>query len=131
MASLFFDEASEHFFVRFRYGGRSFKRSLGTGNEKLARAQASRVEETLIFLKNGRLTIPPHADPAAFIISDGRKNSFEAPQLPTLLEITTAFKAARVPGHKEATTVSTEDTHIRGGRSARCWRSRSRGRTRC
>jgi hypothetical protein len=113
MASLFFDESSEHFFVRFRYGGRSFKRSLGTNKEKLAHAQASRVEETLILLKNGRLSIPQNADPVAFILSDGRRDSFESPKLPTLVEVTTAFKAARIPGHKEATTVSTENTHIR------------------
>jgi hypothetical protein len=40
IASLFFDEASEHFYVRFRYGGRSLKRSLATSNEKLAQARA-------------------------------------------------------------------------------------------
>jgi hypothetical protein len=106
MASLFFDEASQHYYVRFRYRGRSFKRSLGTSNVKLANAQASRIDEPLILLKNDRLTIPPHADPAAFIISDGRRTSFESPKLPTLVEVTTAFKEARVLGHKEATTVS-------------------------
>lgn len=113
MASLVFDEASQHFYVRFRYRGRAFKRSLGTSNAKLAHAQASRIDETLILLKNNRLAIPPQADPAAFILSDGRLNSFESPKLPTLIEVTTAFQAARIPGHKEATTLSTEDTHIR------------------
>jgi hypothetical protein len=32
------DNASRHFYVRFCYGGHAFKRSLGTSNEKLARA---------------------------------------------------------------------------------------------
>jgi hypothetical protein len=38
LASLLFDAESQHFFVHFRYGDRSFKRSLGTDNEKLALA---------------------------------------------------------------------------------------------
>jgi hypothetical protein len=37
MASLLFDQAAKTFYVRFRYGGRSFKRSLDTANQKLAR----------------------------------------------------------------------------------------------
>lgn len=51
MASLLFGRESNRYFVRFRYGGRSFKRSLGTGNEKLARVQAGRIEETMILFQ--------------------------------------------------------------------------------
>jgi hypothetical protein len=113
MASLLFDRESKHFFVRFRYGGRSFKRSLGTGNEKLARAQAGRIEETLLLLRHGRLSVPPGGDPIAYILSDGRKLHDDDPQLMTLSELAAAFQANRVPGHKEKNTIKTEDIHIR------------------
>jgi hypothetical protein len=112
MASLLFDHASRHFYVRFRYGGRAFKRSLGTSNEKLARAQAGRIEETLLLLKHGRIKMPPGSDPAIYILSDGRKLHDE-PELLTLVQLTAAFQAGRVPGHKEASTIKTEDIHIR------------------
>ena len=113
MASLLFDRESKHYFVRFRYGGRSFKRSLGTGNEKLARAQAGRIEETLLLLKHGRLSVPPAADPVAYILSDGRKLHEDEPQLLTLGELTAAYQANRIPGHKESNTIKTENIHIR------------------
>jgi hypothetical protein len=113
MASLLFDNDSKHYFVRFHYGGRSFKRSLGTGKERLARAQKGRIEETLILLRHGRLTIPPNADPAAYILSDGRKLHDGESKLLTLAELTASFQAARIPGHKELSTVKTEDIHIR------------------
>lgn len=113
MASLLFDRQSKRFFVRFRYGGRSFKRSLGTSNEKLARAQAGRIEETLLLLKHGRLAIPAAADPVAYILSDGRKLNHDEPTLVALSELTEAFRANRVSGHKEISTIKTEDIHIR------------------
>jgi hypothetical protein len=53
MASLLFDRKWQTFYVRFRYGGRSFKRSLETANQKLARGQVARVEEMLLLLRRG------------------------------------------------------------------------------
>jgi hypothetical protein len=113
MASLLFDRKSNHFFIRFRYGGRSFKRSLGTANEKLARAQAGRIEETLLLLRHGRLSVPHGGDPVAYILSDGRKLHQDEPQLLTLSELSQAYKANRIPGHKEANTIKTENIHVR------------------
>jgi integrase len=113
MASLFLDQESGNFYVRFRYGGRSFKRSLDTNNQKLARAHVARVEETLMLLGHGRLSIPPQADPVTFILTDGRKLTAKEPTLLTLAELTEAFKANRIPGHKEANTLKTENIHIR------------------
>ena len=113
MASLLFDDKWQSFYVRFRYGGRSFKRSLGTANQKLARGQVARVEEMLLLLRRGRLTIPPAADPAAYILSDGRLLHDSESRLVTLAELTTAFQANRIDGHKEASTIKTEDIHIR------------------
>ena len=113
MASLLYDQESEHYFIRFRYGGRSFKRSFDTGNEKLSRAQAGRIEETLLLLRNGPLAIPPTVDPVAFILSDGRRTQTHDAALMTLAELMAAYQAGRVPGHKEASTIKTENIHIR------------------
>jgi integrase len=113
MASLLFDQDSKTFYVRFRYGGRSFKRSLDTVNQKLARGQVARVEEMLLLLRRGRLAIPPAADPAVYILSDGKLLQDSESKLVTLAELTSAFKANRIAGHKEASTIKTENIHIR------------------
>ena len=55
MASLERDSASDNYHVRFRYGGRAFRRSLRTGDAKLARARAGRIAETLR-LEGGNIT---------------------------------------------------------------------------
>jgi len=113
MASLLFDQDAKTFYVRFRFGGRSFKRSLETANQKLARGQVARVEEMLLLLRRGRLTIPPAADPAVYILSDGKLLQDSESKLVTLAELTSAFKANRIAGHKEASTLKTENIHIR------------------
>lgn len=112
MASLDQDRQSRMFHVRFRFGGRSFKRSTGTASAKLARAVAARVDETLLLLKTGRLRIPPDCDPAEFILSDGQFIVGE-PRLIKLEELVNEYQQARIPGVKEANTIKTEDLHLR------------------
>jgi hypothetical protein len=63
MASVEFDEASSRYRIRFRYGGKPFKRSLKTSEEREARSILGRVEETIRLMKRGRLDLPPDADP--------------------------------------------------------------------
>lgn len=113
MASLERDPASGKYHVRFRYGGRAFRRSLRTGDVKLARARAGRIAETLHLLQHGRLVIPAGADVAQFILSDGVRHSPVAVRLVTLGELVSGFQGARVPGAKEANTIETEDLHLR------------------
>lgn len=64
MASIIQDSASGRFYIRFRYAGESYKRSLSTGDRHEANASLSRVNETLTDIKRGRLHIPDDADPA-------------------------------------------------------------------
>ena len=73
MASLEYDEIAENFLVRFRYEGRSYKRSLHTHSEREATAILGRIDETILLIERGRLDVPPNADPAAFILSDGKR----------------------------------------------------------
>lgn len=58
--------------IGFSFGGRRFKRSLRTRDEPTAEATLHRVEENLRLVSTGRLTIPPDADIATFLISDGK-----------------------------------------------------------
>lgn len=73
MASLEYDTDAENYLVRFRYNGRSYKRSLHTGSEREARAVLGRIEETIHLIERGRIEMPANADPAAFILSDGKR----------------------------------------------------------
>jgi hypothetical protein len=113
MASLDRDPISGTFHIRFRYRGRSFKRSLGTGNAKLARAIECRVEETLILLRNGRVRIPPGADPGVFILPDGEQLTTDESPLLTTEELLSAYQTSRLLGSKEASTLKTENLRIR------------------
>lgn len=70
MASLECDRAG-NYLVRFRWGGKPFKRSLDTKDPAAAEAGVARVDETLMRLKRGYATMPPNAEPGLFIVSGG------------------------------------------------------------
>ena len=58
--------------VAFRFAHRKFKRSLDTKTKRRAEARRLRLEENIGLVKAGRLEIPDGADPAAFLLSDGK-----------------------------------------------------------
>jgi integrase len=70
MASLECDRVG-NYLVRFRWGGKPFKRSLGTKELEAAQAGIVRVDETLLRLKRGYVSMPPDAEPGLFIVSGG------------------------------------------------------------
>lgn len=112
MASLRFDKFSEIYYVRFRFGGRPFNRSLDTGSEEQARADLGRIEETLYDLKRGRLTIPEGAEPGEFIVTGGKLAS--KPMLPSVLTISgliDLYKEKLPPGAMEANSLATVELH--------------------
>lgn len=114
MASVDRDAQSGVFHIRFRFGGRSFKRSTKTKDEKVAWAKKARVEETIRLIEDGRLTIPPDADPGAFILSDGQLNGKSI--LPTKITLEGLVKLyhEHLPvGAKEMSTLEGEDIHLR------------------
>lgn len=113
MASLEHDRNSGNFHIRFRFGGREFRRSLRTKSAKRAHATAGRIAETLHLLNGGRLFIPAGSDVASFILSDGVRCDRREPKLVTIAELFASFQANRVPGAKESNTVETEDLHLR------------------
>src|SRR6516165_12363452 len=112
MASLEHDEASGQFRIRFRYGGLSFKRSLKTSDPDDANAALVRLKENLRLVERGRLVVPPDADPATFLLSDGMLTGKPvAPKLLTLTELFTEYQAKIPPGAKEANSIDTEKAH--------------------
>jgi integrase len=114
VASLEFDKTSRSYRIRFRFAGRSFKRSLSTDNRKLANSTLARVEETLALIANDRLEVPDDVDPAEYILTDGKRaQPLERRRIVTLGELCQMFQEQRVPGAKEASTIKTEDLHIR------------------
>src|SRR5262245_53747003 len=112
MASLQLDEASGRYRLRFYFGGQEYKRSIKTRDPKTARGIPARVEDTIRLIEQGRLEIPGDADPAAFILSDGKRNGKPVAQRSlTLAELFAEYRDKLPPGAKEPSTVSTERTH--------------------
>ena len=58
MASLERDTPSGRYRIRFRYEGRSFKRSLKTSDRREALSVVGRVDETLRLIQRGRIDVP-------------------------------------------------------------------------
>ncbi len=113
MAGIQLDPKSKRYRIRFRYGGQEFKRSIKTRSKKEAGAILGRVEETLILIERGRLEVPTDADPATFILSDGKQKSKpKVHQKVTLGELFDLYESNRVENAKEETTISTEQIHI-------------------
>lgn len=66
------ERRQNQFQLVFRYGGRKFKKSVGSCSEKEAQALADRVERRLKLAEQGDVEIPPDADVLAFLLSDGK-----------------------------------------------------------
>ncbi|MEM6799408.1 MAG: hypothetical protein AAF589_07825 [Planctomycetota bacterium] len=113
MASLEQDPKTKRYRLRFRFGGRSCKRSLGTANKREAITAQERFQETLNLAQRGRLTIPPDSDPIAFLLSEGWEIGTQTLQLVTLGRLLDDYQEELPPGAKEASTLYTEAIHLR------------------
>lgn len=71
MASLQTDP-SGNYHIKFRFGGRQFRRSLRTKMRRKAEAAASHVEENIRLILEGRMNLPSGADVPTFLLSDGK-----------------------------------------------------------
>ena len=112
MASLEFDATCSKYRIRFRYGGKPFKRSIKTKDQTEAEGVAARVEETIRLLERGRLEMPSGADPGVFILSDGKLNGKTSAERGQTLEALLALYRKSLPkGAKAQTTLNTEETH--------------------
>ncbi len=113
MASIQQDPQSKNFRIRFRYGGRRYFRSLNTTELKVAQSILGRVEDTLRLIDQGRLEIPPKAEPGKFILSDGKINSDRPWKEDIALRDLLETYQKRLPYvAKEPSTIKMETTHI-------------------
>ena len=114
MASL--DQKNGVFVIRFRHGGKQFKKSLRTRDETDADGALHLVQHTIYRLTTGQLEIPPGVDPGDFIVGGGKMTApppavdpptAPSPSLAALIE---KYLAAQFT--KAQPSVSTERTHL-------------------
>src|SRR5260221_3494974 len=99
--------------VAFRHGGRKLHYSVGSDNQKEAQACLSRLEENLRLVERGRLEVPPGADLAVFLVTDGKLNAKPViDQALTLAEVFEQYDVQLPQGAKEANTRYTERIHL-------------------
>src|SRR6516162_8803172 len=99
--------------IVFRFASEKFHYSLKTGNERTATAALARLEENLYLLEHGRLELPPGADLATFLISDGKLNGKPVIEKAlTLGEMIDRYKKELPEGAKEASTRYSEKVHL-------------------
>ncbi len=95
--------------IRFRFGGRSFFRSLETTDQTTALGMKATIEETIALVKRGRFELPPDAtsdDAWRFFRSGGKVHT--EPKLATtatLKDVTDRYFAAIPEGAKEVSTL--------------------------
>ncbi len=114
MATIEQHKSSKQFFIRFRFVGQSYKRSLKTESKKDAQSALSRVNETLSLVQRGFLIMPPDADPVTYFLSGGKAT--KSPKFEkgiTLGELFTKYQSALPVQAKEKTTLRTEETHLK------------------
>ena len=107
-------DASGNYHLSFRLGKRRFKRSLKTTNKRDAEHIAARLEENISLVERGRLEIPPEADAACFLLSDGKiTQKIEPKRQITLKELFKAYFAALPEGSLEESTIEGMEIHER------------------
>ena len=106
MASIHLDRKLGNCFIRFRYGGVSFKRSLKISDRREANTIRGRVAEAILRVEQGWLEIPPNADPGIFLLSDGKRNGKpEKPKVRTLRDLFRVYNEELPEGAKEESTL--------------------------
>lgn len=114
MPSLHQDPATSVYRIRFRYQGRQINRSLRTKDQRSARAACNRVGEMLELVERGLVSVPPSADPIAFVMSDGRVERHVCESRRLGLSAFFATYQERLPaGRKEPSTLRGERLHVR------------------
>ncbi|MDB4614552.1 site-specific integrase [bacterium] len=113
MASLQLDP-SGNFHVKFRFGGKQFRRSLKTKFRRKAEAAASHVEENIRLIEAGRIELPDDVDVPTFLLSDGKLASKPKPVAQIRLkDLLPRFLKQTPDGSIEQTTVVLLEIHMR------------------
>jgi integrase len=122
MASRKFNPKTGKARLFFRYGGRQLNRTISVESDREAERVCALIEETIQDLERGKLTLPPGADPATFILSGGKvaerpllisEPSHEETKPSTIKQVFDIYAETLTPGSKEANTLCTEAVHRR------------------
>ncbi len=75
----FIVKRNNNYHIVFNYGTKKYTRSLKTSKRFEAKARLQRLEENIRLVESGRLEIPTTANPATFLLSDGKLQSNDVP----------------------------------------------------
>jgi len=102
------------FRIVFRFQDQKYHHALNTDDPKEAEGCRLRLEENLRLLRRGRLKLPPDADLAVFLLSDGTINGEPIVEKSVSLgELFDRYKKEFPDGVKEANTRYIESVHLR------------------
>ena len=105
------------FHLRFRYGGKPFRRSLGVDNRDDAESSRKQVEVNLHRIQTGIIEPPPAtADIPQYVLSGGKSVArpvVESPSSPSLQQLWDGYLQSLPHGSKEKNSLATESTHFR------------------
>jgi integrase len=114
MASL--DQKNGVFVIRFRHGGKQFKKSLRTRDQTDAVGALHLVQHTIYRLTTGQLEIPPGVDPGDFVVSGGKviapPPAADPPTAPSVSLAALIEKYLAAQFTKAESSVGTERTHL-------------------
>src|SRR3954452_18497302 len=111
MASL--ELRSGRYRIIFRFNGKKYHHSLGTTDRQEAEALRDRLRGNLHDLANGRAVLPPGADLALFLLSDGRiTEKPEVRQVVTLGDLSRRYHDAQ-SATLEVGSLNTIAIHLR------------------
>jgi integrase len=109
MAGLRKDERTGTWLIDFRFGGKRFLRSTETDSERIAESVRGKVEETIRLLTQGRIEMPPGAEPGLWIVSGGKLDSKPTVNVVGFAEVCAGYVADQ---HQKKGTAYTEGIHI-------------------
>lgn len=108
--------SSGRFKICFRWGGKQFKKTVKTSNRSDAEAILLRLEETIGLIERGRLPLPPEADIATSLLSDGKMTQppkvEPPPKILTLDELSYFYVRTLALGSMEANSLQTIKMHL-------------------
>ncbi len=115
MAILRQDHRTGNWHVRFYWAGTQQERSCQTKDRSKAGRVLASVEETLEFVKTGRISMPENVDPVAWLLSGGKLTANPSANGPCKEELFGEVCDAytRDQKQKQATTLEGEASHIR------------------
>ena len=107
-------DPSGNYHVCFRFGGRRYKRSLKTNLQRKADAAASRIEENIRLVEEGRIELPDDVDIPVYLLSDGKLA--EKPKQSKTIKLGDLFDnyLSAIPSDSlESTSLATMRIHVR------------------